>query len=232
MEIPANSLSERPEASRAHGNSARAVTRPAGTNALRHLFGPVALAAALSAVVILAAWIQQGKPPAAADRVQALQIVPTPQATREVQELLDYQLKDYRAGLDRFTSNLQLQAVVIIVTILLIIRRSDSLNVLDNLIPLSWLHFFVPALLIYLWLGFGFTLGDLIWGRIRGLELITALHRPTMQYQKALFRDAGFIDGWFLTFVDKSGNGEYSGIKLSFATTAGFLVLVLGTLVA
>src|SRR6266481_546834 len=197
MEVPANSLSEGPEAARANGVLAGKgkpppELRPAGTKALRHLFGPVALGVALSAIVILGALIQQGKPNGAADRVQTLKVSATTQSAHEVEELLDYQIKDYRANLDRFTSNLQLQALVIIITILLVIRRSDSLNILENSIPLSWLHFFVPMLLIYLWLGFGFCLGDLIWGRIRGLELISALHRPTIQYQKALFRDAGF----------------------------------------
>src|SRR6266481_499222 len=67
MEVPANSLSEGPEAARANGLLAGKgkpppELRPAGTKALRHLFGPVALGAALSAIVILGALIQQGNP--------------------------------------------------------------------------------------------------------------------------------------------------------------------------
>ncbi len=166
--------------------------------------------------------------------MRVLHIVPSPESAHELEVLLDYQLKKYRANLDKFTWNLQLNAIIIVVTILLIVRRSDSLTILDNSIPLSWLHFLVPAVLIYLWIGFGFTLGDLIWGRIHGYELITALHRPTTQYQKELFEDAGFIDGWFRTFVDKnkSGNGDYTGIQLSFGAIAAFMVLLLGNTVA
>src|ERR1700691_5274353 len=103
MEVPMNSLSEPLEVSRAGAIRAVPVTSPACTTGLRHLFGPVVLCAALSAIVIFAAWIRQGKPVAAQDRVQVLKIVPTPESTHELEVLLDYQLKNYRADLEKFT---------------------------------------------------------------------------------------------------------------------------------
>src|SRR4029077_17545728 len=176
-------LDKMPEASLVRENSiAPTDSLQAGgagsTRALRHLFGPVFLVAGISAIAMLGAYLSNhGIPHRATDHIQTLPRASSPETIRVLERLLDYQLKDYKTNVDKFNANLQLQAVVIIVTILLIIRQSDSLNFLDNSIPLSWLHFFVPVVLIYLWLGFGFTLGDLIWSRIRSIELITALNR-------------------------------------------------------
>jgi lysophospholipase L1-like esterase len=147
--------------------------------------------------------------------------------------LLDYQIKDYRTGNAKLDANITLQALFIAVTVLLILRRSDSLSVLGNAVPLSWLHVFVPVVIGYLWLAFGFILHDQIYGRLRGVEIMNVLHPATVNYQKALFRDSAFIDGWFVTFVDKEGAQNYSGIDPHYYTgTAFFLVVVLGTLVS
>jgi len=76
------------------------------------------------------------------------------------------------------------------------------------------------------------TLHELIWGRIRGVELINALNRPIVEYQKAIFHDAGIIDGWFLSFVDTPSK-HYSGINQAFSPMTGvFLLLMLGTFIS
>jgi hypothetical protein len=212
-----------------------------GTGTLRHLLGPVVVVATIIILAIVGAWLVGGMPATPTEHalpppVEAGQNgQANPELKDSLKDLLDSQLDNYKETLTRFGSNITLQALVVAVTILLIIRRSDSLKLFENTVPLSWLHFFVAILIIYLWLNFGFTLHDLIKQRIRGIGIIDALHdpEPMVQYQKALFHDASFVDGWFLTFVDPGGRGDYSGIAHSFTrSSAVFLALVLGTLVS
>ena len=192
--------------------------------ALRHLFGPAIIVAIVCSIVVVAIWRIVGHP--STDFSQAA-VAGLP---AEISELFDLQLKDYRATLARLEGNMVLQAILITTSVLLMIRRSDSLNFLGNSIPLSWLHFFVPVMMIGLWLSFGFLTHEAIWGRIRGIEMISK--QPAIEYQKALFRDGGYIDGWLLAFVDKPDK-SYSGInKKHSANTAFFLVLMIGTLVS
>jgi hypothetical protein len=194
--------------------------------------GPVFLIAALILLFTLAVGYFFGKPDHPTDHVKAIQVASGLQSEQDLTTLLDYQLKDYKANLAKLDANISLQALLIAITVLLIVRRSDSLTLFGNSVPLSWLHFFVPVLLIYLWLNFGFTLHELIWGRIRGIELINALNRPIVEYQKAIFHDAGIIDGWFLAFVDTPSK-HYSGINQTFSPMTGvFLLLMLGTFVS
>jgi hypothetical protein len=215
------------------------IEREKSTRALRHLFGPVVLVAALILLFILAVGFFWGKPAHPTDRVKAnqvtsgLQVASGLQSKHDLTTLLDYQYKDYKANLAKLDANISLQALLIAITVLLIVRRSDSLTLFGNSVPLSWLHFFVPVLLIYLWLSFGFILHELIWGRIRGIELIKALNNiPLVEYQKGIFHDAGFIDGWFLKFVDTSSS-NYSGINKIFSPVTGvFLLFVLGTFIS
>ena len=90
----------------------------------------------------------------------------------------------------------------------------------------------MPLLLLYLWLAFGFTLHALLVGRIRGLANIADLGHETAPLERALFRDAGFIDGWFLAFVDP-GDGTLAATDPTFRVgTATFLILVFGSLVS
>ena len=208
------------------------IRREGGTRALRHLFGPVILIAAIILLTFLGAVLFWGMPARPTDHVQAVQVPNSQQSGPDLTALLDYQLKEYKANLAKLESNISLQALLIAVTVLLIIRRSDELHLFDNSVPLSWLHFFVPVLLIYFWLNFGFILNELITGRIRGIELINALYGQTAQYQKAIFHDAGFIDGWFLTFVDTPAK-QYTAHRPAFSETAAvFLVFVVGTFIS
>jgi hypothetical protein len=105
------------------------------------------------------------------------------------------------------------------------------LNLFGNSIPLSWLHFFIPILLLYLWLASGFTVHEMVSGRMRGVEIGKLFGESREEYKK-VFRDGSWIDGWFVSFVDNKEN--YSGIKRHFpsaaTTTAVILTLTLGTL--
>lgn len=196
---------------------------------LRHLFGPVALLATIVFIVLIAVlWNAPDFP-----RPEK-----APYPENDTTRLFDHQLKEYKSGLIRFDAYLSLQAVFIATSILVVIRRSDSLNLFGNSIPLSWLHFFIPAVLVYLWLGVGFTVHELIWSRMRAVEMINATHALTPEYKK-LFRDGGWIDGWLLSFVDRRpdianlNEGYYSGINLQFQRwNTGFLLIVLGTLIS
>jgi hypothetical protein len=90
----------------------------------------------LVAALILAALIGaffQGKPPHSTEQaqMQALRIDRNA-PPKDLETLLDYQIKDYRTGNAKLDANITLQALFIAVTVLLILRRSDSLSVLGN----------------------------------------------------------------------------------------------------
>jgi GDSL-like Lipase/Acylhydrolase len=186
---------------------------------LRHLFGPAALVAAVWLVAIAAALFVWGIP----DRFPKYALdLPN---KLDLKDLFDHQVSDYKAGLVRLDTNLGAQALVVATAILVIIRRSDSLNFFGNSIPLSWLHVFIPILLIVLFMGFGYISHRLIAGRMLGLEVAASfLH-------KELFRDASWIDGWFIAFID-TNDDNVSGIARAYSTSLSILfVVVLGTLI-
>jgi hypothetical protein len=116
---------------------------------LRHLFGSAALVAALCLVVFIVV-SHYGEPP---------KYPPIPSDfgndAATIKDLFDNQLKDYKAALAILDANLSAQALVVVTAILVIIRRSDSLNFFGNSIPLSWLHVFIPILLVYLFMALG-----------------------------------------------------------------------------
>jgi hypothetical protein len=203
--------------------------REGGNGSLRHLFGPAVLVAIICLVVITATF-HFWKLPAPYESPHFVK-----NAAFNFKELFEYQFKSYTAELSRLDANLSAQALVVATAILVIIRRSDSLNFFGNSIPLSWLHFFIPILLVYLFMAFGYISNDLIWGRMRGVEITNAYPQLGSEY-KNLFRDAGWIDAWLVSFVD-SVTHNYSGIKLedtSFSkkTLSIVLVAVLGTLIS
>jgi lysophospholipase L1-like esterase len=153
-----------------------------------------------------------------------------------LKEVFDYELNDYKSNLEGLDANVKLQGLFIVFTVLLILRRSDSLNLFGNQLPMQWLHLFAPLVMLYLWLNFGFLLHALILQRLEGIKTLIQFSPSTADLGKSLFRDSGFIDGWFLSFVDTNndnGIGNYSGIvHNSGASTVIFLVVVLGTLVS
>jgi len=209
------------------------------------LVRPIALLSVLILSVVLGVLLIMGMPKRASDVEQRPPLVrteahsiPNPSKTPTVslKEVFDYRLKDYKSKLDGLDANVRLQALFIVITILLVLRRSDSLNLFGNQLPLQWLHLFVPIVLLYLWLNFGFLLHDLILSRIEGVKMIAELNPSMAERGKQLFRDSGFIDGWFLSFIDKpnpEGIGDYSGIENnSQASTMVFIVAVLGILIS
>jgi lysophospholipase L1-like esterase len=176
-----------------------------------------------------------GNPKDATQNMETIEIDPSQNPSVSLKDVFDYRFKDYKSKLDGLDANVKLQALFIVFTVLLILRRSDSLNLFGNQLPLQWLHFFVPIVVLYLWLNFGFLLHDLILSRIWGVNALKVLNPSTagLGNGKSLFRDSGFIDGWFLSFVDRRGGGDYSGVNPNFwASTAAFLTLILGTLIS
>jgi len=118
---------------------------------LRHLFGPVASSLSVICLVfitVLLLWKLLDRP---TDHLPPVSTV-TSQSTDQLNDVFKQELTDYKSALARLDTYLGLQVVLVATTILVIIRRSDSLNFLGNSIPLSWLHFFIPIFLIYLWL--------------------------------------------------------------------------------
>jgi len=234
-----------------------------GKLALGHLIGPAVLVALITAIVGLLVHYFWKEPLFVADGTTATTIqkqlnetvkTELAEAAKKKQEdatkknlvdslkqTLDYAVQDYKESLGKLNSNIVLQALLVGIAILLVIRRSDDLTLFDNHIPLSWLHFFLPILLVYAWLSFGFTLHALIDDRVRGANIIQKVSEldPGFQvvadFQKARFQDAGFVDGWFISFVEKKGSAQYSGIystKPFFSlSTPIFLIVVMGTLV-
>lgn len=146
-----------------------------------------------------------------------------------------FQLLDkYESDLSSFDDNIKIQSILILVTILLILRSSDKLSFFSNEVPLRWLHFFVPILLLYLWLKFGFLLDDLIEVRKQAIEFViySDIEDSVKEAAKAMFNDAGFIDGWILSFNDTK-NLSYTGINDNFAnSTRAFLILTLGLFIS
>jgi hypothetical protein len=207
------------------------------TGSLRHLFGPAYVVSAVWLVVIIAVIIAflVWKIPGPFPKYR-LNFAPV-----LLKELFDHTLNDYKAELARLDTNLSAQALLIATAVLVIIRRSDSLNFFGNSIPLSWLHAFIPILLVFLFMAFGYISHRLIAGRMLGIEIGCALPGQLQScglsgsspYQE-LFRDASWIDGWYTAFIDTDDvNGNVSGIDRTYS---GFirilLILVLGTFTA
>lgn len=140
-------------------------------------------------------------------------------------------LADYKADLRLFEDNLWYQGVLVVVALLVLFARKDVVEFAGASVPVSWLRLIGPFLLLTLWLNFGFLLHDLIRTR---LELLGLLHvtESGIHIRRLLF-DAGFIDGWFVCFVDTI-NEPISGIDASvFGPNAAlFLFLVLGSYIA
>ena len=147
------------------------------------------------------------------------------------EEVFDNEVKEYKAKLNLLDTNIKLQGLFVVFTVLLLLRRSDTLNLFGNQIPLQWLHLFAPLIMIYLWLNFGFLLDYLIYTRLWGVQEITGFHKELDHQGKLLFQDSGFVDGWFLTYVDRGCKNGYSGINPnSWRPTGILLVAVFGTL--
>ena len=145
-------------------------------------------------------------------------------------ELLD----KYQADLSRMEANLQLQAGLVVIGILIVIGTSRTVPFLGVNIPVTWLHVLVPAAMLYAWLSFGFTLNNLIHERVRAYETSGPMVSPDSALNPAmLFRDSGMIDGWFQLFVDPptAPKDGVTGItQKNKPLTATFMILIFGGL--
>lgn len=146
------------------------------------------------------------------------------------EKLFELRLESYNAKLKDLNANMQFQGVFIVVSIMLLIRQSRSMNlsVFGTDVPLNWLHFLIPLVMMSLWMQFGFLLDDVIKNRLIGWYLLNAsgdLPGTKLMSARPLFNDGGFIDGWFIHFTD----GQYSinsspttGTRLYFGIVYGF----------
>jgi hypothetical protein len=208
----------------------------------RHLFGPAYVAAVASLVVIVALLVVLGTP-TPYDKAWPPRYA-FPYSPSELKDLFDHTLKDYTAGLAKLETNLSAQALVVATAVLVIIRRSDSLNLFGNSIPLSWLHVFIPILLVFLFMGYGYISHRLIASRMHGVEIACALSTQTAAVSEPsgdawkcgsssphqeLFRDASWIDGWYISFID-TDKVNISGIERKYSRFLKILlIVVLGT---
>jgi hypothetical protein len=219
----------------------RPTARRLTLDVLPHTFGPVIVVAILTAALLLAyPGLGSGRYPLKAGPDISLRS-DAPADALKLKDIFDERLKQYRSNIDQFYSNLQLQALFTFLCLLLVLSRSNSLQVFGNNVPLRWLHMFIPAVMLYLWLSFGFLLDDLIKDRINGAQMIEQLTPSNATLAKRMLRDSRFIDGWIVTFVDPPRPpgrvgpyyGAYSGINHNAeAGTAVFLLSLLGTWVA
>jgi hypothetical protein len=190
---------------------------------LCHLFGPVVVVGAICLLVFISALLAWHVP----GRFPKPMVASTDPTT--LKSLLELQLNDYKALLVAFNTNISAQALIVATAVLVIIRRSDSLNFFGNSIPLSWLHVFIPILLIYLFMAHGYISYRVIATRMYGLQLAAAL--PNMSEYQNLFRDASSFDAWFMAFIDTAAD-PVSGIDRTYAFEISFIfVIVLGTLI-
>jgi hypothetical protein len=201
--------------------------------------------ATVSLLVIGAVYALNGWPPH----------FPTSDTTVEpssLKDLFDHTLSDYKVGLTALNATLSAQALVVATAVLVIIRRSDSLNFFGNSIPLSWLHAFIPILLLYLFMTYGNISHRLIASRMLGVELACALSLAPQHMgatkalrldealaecgkgnpRRELLRDAGWIDAWYISFIDTE-RLNVSGIDRKYAVYIKIvMIIVLGTQIA
>jgi predicted Ser/Thr protein kinase len=110
------------------------------------------------------------------------------------------ELRDaYTVRRREFSTNLYWQCGTALLGLLLAVRAGASLKVrsMGLTIPVTWLCFALPAVLIYLWLEFGFLLDDLIKWRA---EAWAELAKSGAISRASGFNDGGYLDGWFLAF--------------------------------
>jgi hypothetical protein len=138
-----------------------------------------------------------------------------------IDKLFDYELKEYQASLATLQTNLYLQAAFIIFGLLVLFGAPSSqekneqvkeqagdeafeLPVLRVRLYRSWLYFIVPAILLFLWLRFGYLLDSLIKTRLYCWELfLRSTPTASKEYIRsggALLEDSFFMDGWFALF--------------------------------
>jgi hypothetical protein len=125
-------------------------------------------------------------------------------ANETAQALFEKQLETYKEGLAAFVSNMQLQAAVTVVALMLLCRQSTKMEVpmLGMEVSISWLHFLVPVIGAYLWVMFGYQLNALIDQRLTLWSLLDFLQdnkNDVLLTKRNLLADSGFIEAWFIS---------------------------------
>jgi hypothetical protein len=126
-----------------------------------------------------------------------------------IRSLFNDRLKTYRDRLDSFLTNVKLVASFIILTVVLLTVQSDPCEIplIKLSLPRRWVLPVVPVFLLYLWAQFGFLLDSLIglrvalWHLAAPWELETGA-APYLYSLRPLLDDTGFVDIWFIAFVD------------------------------
>lgn len=110
------------------------------------------------------------------------------------------ELRDaYTVRRREFITNLYRQFGIALLGLVLAWRAGAPFRVrsMGLTIRVTWLCFALSAILIYLWLEFGFQLDDLIkWRAEAWLELL----KSGATWRASEFNDGGYLDGWFLAF--------------------------------
>jgi DNA-binding winged helix-turn-helix (wHTH) protein len=111
----------------------------------------------------------------------------------------DELLHAYEYGLDVLRRNLFQQFVIVVLAILIVLRPTDEVALphLQVFFPIGWPRFVLAAMLIYVWLNFGFVLDDLIKWRVQAWKEVAATGDLV---RASAFNDGGFMDGWFMCF--------------------------------
>jgi hypothetical protein len=133
-------------------------------------------------------------------------------------ELLEQRVAIYRAKVDDLGSNLQFQVAFIVLALMLLIHRSQTMTipVLGLEVSVAWLHVIVPLGLLYLWLRFGFLLDGCIKSRLIAFHLFPSdvrLHPEHRTSPLSLLNDDGLVDGWFLLWTRNSAShAQYDSV--------------------
>jgi hypothetical protein len=135
----------------------------------------------------------------------------------EPASVLDKRLRDYQADKDALSTNLLLQLAFVLLGLLVVTGKSDTLKtpIAGIELPRVWMFYIVPLALTFFWLEFGFLTDKMIQTRHEAWLLLEALASTvtdsdgvtspvkadylTLQLAR-LFEDGAYVDGWFVAF--------------------------------
>ena len=141
---------------------------------------------------------------------------------------LELRLQRYERDLESLRTNIEIQALLIVICIALLASKSKDFKIpgMDVSVSRPWVHVIAPLALLYFWLGFGYLLDGLIENRLRLFVMMSAIdgqlvdrtsapNATLAQYSdpKQLLLDYGWIDAWFSNFFP-----NYSAINLKEIT--------------
>jgi len=138
-------------------------------------------------------------PPVAAGTVPAGSPGGNKSTVQIVRDRVDELRDAYTVRRREFSTNLYWQCGTALLGLLLALQAGAPLKVrsMGLTVPVKWMCFALSAILIYLWLEFGFLLDDLIkWRAAAWAELA----KSGATSRASGFNDGGYLDGWFLAF--------------------------------